>query len=396
MGGGMGGGGGGGGQLTLPPMAGMMMLARLIMTLVGERDSWDYTSLSMGMGGMGGMGGGMGGMGGGMGGMGGGMRSVPPTGLPHATLTPGQTRELPTRVVSLNGPDEEAQVALPQKDEPLQIGDVSEVTDNTQAQAALKKLQAEKAPETVAQMVMWKVGGGLDWAEIAQLSRRWANPQELALAKQFVNRLDASAADSADPGVLYWEVTALNPAHRALADELGKVLKDQVVLGLKVVAGVPERPEGPALACRVKLVGVGAKAEAIVTVAPSDASGEAWAPPVGKFNLALEKGANGRLKAAEVADKTAEGVLNRLVRAQLTKGKPFKGKPTFIIKIENASPLVLNGVALAGSVAEKSAPLAGICLSPRRTLALPASPEVVERLGLKKGIRVVAADLSAL
>ena len=35
-----------------------------------------------------------------MGGMGGGMRSVPPTDLPSALLNPGQTRHLPTRLVS--------------------------------------------------------------------------------------------------------------------------------------------------------------------------------------------------------------------------------------------------------------------------------------------------------
>nr|MBA3480357.1 VWA domain-containing protein [Pirellulales bacterium] len=50
----------------------------------------------------------MGGGGGMMGGGGGGMRSVPPTGLPHATLRPGQTRHLPTRLVSLAGPDAQA------------------------------------------------------------------------------------------------------------------------------------------------------------------------------------------------------------------------------------------------------------------------------------------------
>ena len=75
MGGGMGGGGMGGGGGTMPASMGMMMLGRLIMFLVGEMSSWNFSSLMMGgmMGGMGmgGMGGGMGGMGGGMGGMGG-------------------------------------------------------------------------------------------------------------------------------------------------------------------------------------------------------------------------------------------------------------------------------------------------------------------------------------
>ena len=37
-----------------------------------------------------------------MGGMMGGMRSMPPTGFPNATLDPGQTRHLPTNLVSLS------------------------------------------------------------------------------------------------------------------------------------------------------------------------------------------------------------------------------------------------------------------------------------------------------
>ena len=67
----------------------------------------------MGGGMMGGMGGGM------MGGMGGGMRSVPPTMLPSALLNPGQTRHLPTRLVSITPPDPEEGLRLPDKDEPL-------------------------------------------------------------------------------------------------------------------------------------------------------------------------------------------------------------------------------------------------------------------------------------
>ncbi len=74
MGGGMMMGGG-----TMPASMGMMMLGRLIMSLVGDRDSWNQMSLMSGMmGGMGMMGGGMGMMGGGMGGGMGGMgRRIP-------------------------------------------------------------------------------------------------------------------------------------------------------------------------------------------------------------------------------------------------------------------------------------------------------------------------------
>ena len=157
MGGGMGGMGGmGGGMMgggTMPPTMGMMMLGRLIMYFCGDYDSWDQRALMMGMmggmgGGMGGMGGGMGGMGGGMGGMGGGMRSVPPTGLPFADLKPGQTRNLPTRLVSSRAdPSARPASSLPAKGEQLQLGDIAQVNDDPRVQKALKRLAAEKAPE---------------------------------------------------------------------------------------------------------------------------------------------------------------------------------------------------------------------------------------------------------
>ena len=153
--GGMGGGGMGGGGMggrmggmgrssgTLPPMMGMMMLANIIMYFTGDYDSWDRRSLMVGMGrmgGMGGMGGGMGGMGGGMGGMGGGMRSVPPSSLPFANLKPGQTRNLPTRLVSLTPPDLQGGLRLPAKGEALQLGDIGEISTDPRVQKAMKRL----------------------------------------------------------------------------------------------------------------------------------------------------------------------------------------------------------------------------------------------------------------
>src|SRR5262249_27193288 len=161
------------------------------MTLVAP-DTWDFTSLYSGMGGMG-MGGGMGGMGGGMGGMGGGMggmmgggfRSIPPTGLPQATLDPGQTRRLPTQLVSLRGPRPDGGVALPARDEQLQLGEIGMVNDDAWTQAALKGLARRKAPPTIAQLVMWNVADGFSWDSITQLSKNWANAYEMALARDF-------------------------------------------------------------------------------------------------------------------------------------------------------------------------------------------------------------------
>ncbi len=55
-----------------------------------------------------------------------------------------------------------------------------------------------------------------------------------------------------------------------------------------------------------------------------------------------------KFDAARFSDGLAEGILGRLVRAQLVKGPRAKGKITYGIKIENASPLVLHGLAVVG------------------------------------------------
>ena len=101
------------------------------------------------------------------------------------------------------------------------------------------------------------------------------------------------------------------------------------------------------------------------------------------------------------AGDLAEGVLNRMVRAQVIKGATTreKGKLIYQIRIENFSPMVLNGLALLGTDSpEKEMPreLTGICISPRRALTIPANEDVVRALGLKKGIKLTALDLSGL
>ena len=110
-------------------------------------------------------------------------------------------------------------------------------------------------------------------------------------------------------------------------------------------------------------------------------------------------GGDAKFDAAKFGDALAEGVLSRLVRAQLRRGPQVKGKPTYQVRIDNASPLILNGLAVLGTgTAEGETPkeLSGICISPRRSMTVPATEEVVKTLNLRKGIRVVAADLSGL
>jgi hypothetical protein len=356
------------------------------------------------MGGMGGMGGGMGGMGGGMGMMGGmrggGFRSVPPTGLPMTSLQPGQTRKLPTGLVSLNGPTEQGLVSLPAKGEVLELGDVSEITQSDAVRKALTLLTAEKAPATVTQLVLWRVGTGMDWTTIGRASRRWANSSELALAQKFVATLnERDAKTGAETGTLYVSVEAAEPGAEAVAAEVRKALEGAFVLGLVAQPKLPEQPSGPAVACRLKLSGTAEEPSAVVEVASSDVAGRKWVS-AGKFSLAPR-----HLKADQrpyvLVDALASGLLDRLVKVTMLRerGHDREGHGTYTLRIDNASPLVLNGLAITGSNAKDDTvptTLLGINVSPRKNLRVPASKEAVERLGLKDGIKTFAADLSGL
>jgi hypothetical protein len=352
--------------------------------------------MMMGGMGMGGMGmGGMGGMGMGMGmggrGMGGGFRSVPPTSLPYAALKPAQTRHLPTQVVSLNTPNGE-KPDLPAKGEALRLSDIGQQGKGERVASALKRLAAEKAPASVAQLVMWNVSGGLDWSAIEEISRGWANPQELALARRFVERLGTGQVQAVeDPGTVRFEVTAAE-GFEAQADALRAQFRDRSLLGLKAVEGVPAMPDGPGVAVRVKLDAKGA-AVSLGVSAPDTAD---WQ---GAGSFVTRPDRDGAKAAELLADRIAQGMLDKLVRVHVTRGGVVKGKDVYLIKVENGSPLVLNGLAVAGSVRgseETPKVVNGLCLPPRRTLNLATTLEVVERLGLRKGARVTAADLSGL
>jgi hypothetical protein len=405
LGGGLGGGGGGlgggGGGGTLPATTGMLMLGRLIMSLAGDRDSWDYRSLTLGglgggLGGGGIGGGGLGGGGIGGGGLGGGgFRSVPPAGRASVVVRPGQTRELPTRLVSLTGPAAGSGLSLPQKGEVLEIRDIDAIGGmSPRLKDVVKRLAEEKAPETVAQLVLWHVGYGLDWPTLEQISRPWANRSEVALARHFVDRQDEAEGVRrvAETGTLYYELSAARPEHERLASGVSKLLDARPLLGLTARTGVPRQPRGPALSCRVEI----ADAAASVRCSLSDEAGISWAD-VGKFSLPILNPGGTPLTPAELTDRLAEGLLDRLVRVHLTR--EGKGKDAFRIRIENASPFVLSGLTLEGSepkAESRPSTLVGLSLSPRRALTVPTTHEVMRRQGLTKGIRVLAVDLSGL
>ncbi len=261
MGGGMMGGMGGMGRMsrTMPSIMGMMMLSRMIMYFCGDPDSWDKRSLMIGMMGgmgMGGMGGGMGGMGGGMmGGMGGGMRSVPPTDLPSALLSPGQTRHLPTRLVVLTPPDQQQGVKLPEKGEPLQLGDIADINENPRVQKALRRLATDAVSKSIARLVMWHLTAGVDWETLAELSNGWANPYEVTLARDFVERLDT--LPQGETGRVLFEVEGTDATSEAVAAKMTAAVRHKLVLGLVAEVGIPNRPDGPAIALRSAHLGGG-------------------------------------------------------------------------------------------------------------------------------------------
>ena len=140
------------------------------------------------------------------------------------------------------------------------------------------------------------------------------------------------------------------------------------MLGLPVKPTVPSRPDAPGVACKVQLKGTAEAPEAQVQVAISDGPATAWVP-VGKFTLPVE-GKDGKVEGEKFADSLAEGILGRLISAQLSKGPMVKGKQTYKVRIDNASPLVLNGVAVQGTLGLPNDPpkvLAGISIPPART-----------------------------
>ena len=286
-------------------------------------------------------------------------------------------------------------MSLPQKGERLRIvGDVAGVNDDIQVQKALRRLTAAMAPTTVTQLVMWRLAGKLDWDAIAVLSQKWANEYELTLARDFVDHLDALPEGEA--GRLLIQVDGKDAAGEPIAAEMGQLLRGKTVLGLKAQVGeIPSRPDGPAVACRVRLSGK----EAMVQVSSSDALAGAWVN-FGKFTLPVTQ-ENGKAEVMRMADGLSEGILNRLVRAQIIKGSATKdkGKLVYQLRIDNASPLVLNGLAMLGTASkddEMPKVLPMISVSPRKSLTVPTSEDVVRNLGLKKGIKLVALDLSGL
>jgi hypothetical protein len=326
-----------------------------------------------------------------MSGMGSGMRSVPSTELPSALLSPGQTRNLPTRLVVLTPPEPPLTMKLPEKGEPLQLCDIADINDNPRVQKALRRLAADAASKSIARLVMWHLTAGLDWDTLAVLSGGWANPYEMTLARDFVDHLDS--LPSGETGRVFFEAEGKDSASEALAVELRSALRQKVVLGLVAEIGIPARPQGPAVALRVRMSATDAR----VQVKCSDGAATNWVP-MGLFTVPLSP-AGSKPEIGRLTGAIAEGAINHLVRVRLSEGLKDEDRRYYQLRFDNGSPLVLNGVAAVGAASGPDATprvLSGVCLSPRRSMTVAASEEVVNSLGLKKGIKLIALDLSGL
>jgi len=341
----------------------------------------------MGGGGMGGMGGG--GMGGGM--MGGGMRSVPPSGLPFATLNAGQTRSLPTPLVGIG----QSGLNVPAKGEQLELSDAKTAGLDQRIQNSLTRMAVTKAPVIVSQMVMWNLSSGLSWEQITRLVKGKATSADMALARDLASRLQKEdALKEFETGKIHWEVTSAE-SEDTLAKDLGNMFKDRQMLGLGLQPGVPATPERPSLALRVQLHG---NSDATVVVQAAEGAGKAWANQ-GKFNLKIAKKTGEAAEAftARVADELADGLLQRVVRVQVTD-KTVDGRKVYQLKVDNASPLVLAGVAVKSPVEGKEiATILNLSIRPHQSVRLPLDPKSVSRFGLSaRGVKAMGADLTAL
>jgi hypothetical protein len=215
-----------------------------------------------------------------------------------------------------------------------------------------------------------------------------------------VTELDAtsiatpSEGPPAGSGFLDIDLRTAGSESEPQAAQFRTLLDGRSMLGLKVRVHQPEPPHGPALACQVRLD----RTVASVLVLATDEAGTVWRA-AGKFSIALTDSKGTGRPAVEIADALALGVLDRQVRVELSPGRRVKGQPTYKVRIDNGSPLVLNGLALGGSTADpeaKASLLLGIGLPPKKSLAVPASTEVVKRLGLTQGVRILAVNLTEL
>ena len=283
--------------------------------------------------------------------------------------------------------------SLPAKGEELQLSDAAGL--DQRIQNALTRLAYAKAPTVIGQMVMWNLSSGMSWEEIARKAKGSATTDDIALAKDLAQRLQKEdALKELETGKIHWEVTSADTGD-ATAKGLTEWFKNRQMLGLVLQPGVPVTPERPSMAIRVKLH---ADNQATVVVQSSDGTSKEWVNQ-GKFNLPIAKkaGESSELFAARISDELADGVLSRVVRVQVTD-KKVDGRKIYSLRVDNASPLVLSGLAVKSGSSEKEiATIMNLSVRPHKSIQIPLDPKSVSRFGLAgKGVKAIGADLTAL
>ena len=119
-----------------------------------------------------------------------------------------------------------------------------------------------------------------------------------------------------------------------MAGELKKAIQHKQVLGLLAEIGIPARPEGPAVACQVRLKA----GDAFVQVNSSDRKQKTGSALVSsRSRRPSSKASSTRFRLPRNSPKVSSiGWFE-----QLSKGVKDKGKMHYSIRIDNASPLIL-------------------------------------------------------
>ena len=280
---------------------------------------------------------------------------------------------------------------LPAKGEPLELGDIAEVERQSPGSEGASAAGRRDGSHNDLATGHVAVGGRLGLGDALPGCRQtWANAYELTLAKDFVEHLDALPRRR-DRARCCSRWTGRTRRASRWRPSCREALRHKLVLGLarrgrdtgssgRAGGGLPgpierERSAGPGGQQRCDRTKLGS---------------------VRQVHASRGAGRAGNWTRSRLLDGLSEGILNRLVRAQLSKGVKDKGKMHYQIRIDNASPWILNGLAALGAASkpdETPKVLWGICVSPRRSLTVPASEEVVKTLGLKKGIKLVALEL---
>jgi hypothetical protein len=304
---------------------------------------------------------------------------------------------LATRLVRLDSDLGESS-AMPAKGEALKLGEVEALSNDPRVRKALRRLVEEDVPQSIGQLALSRLGG-LDWDAIDERARGWANLDELALARRFVEQLDREPTGGKPEkrGALYWDVAARDDARIPAADALLATLRSRPVLGLDPSKkAVPDSPQGPSLAVRVTLGGRSEKAGVHVSINAASARSGRW-ESAGKFTLPEKNGA-GEPNLDYLTDSIAGGILGQLVRVELIKGGSANGtKVSDRLRIVNSSPLILHGLMVAGSSPDldDSPALRALALAPRRSLTVTVTPKAVQKLGLRTGLHATAANFDA-